>query len=70
MIQSATFSTVSLYELKKAGVKKKTLDFVDVEITNLRMGLSTYTEAQIKGLHAKIKLIYACVNMDVRHASI
>jgi hypothetical protein len=41
-----------------------------LQTANLTKRLSTDAEAQIADLHTKIKEIYACVNMDVRHALI
>jgi hypothetical protein len=70
MILQRTFSTVSEDDLERAGVKMTFLNFKHAEVTNLTKRLSTDAKAQIADLHTKIKEIYACVNMDVRHALI
>ena len=61
-----TFSTVSLEDLKKAGVTRKRLIFVSTKITELTKGLTTEAKAEIADLYSRIKKIYARVNMDVR----
>ncbi|KAH9083798.1 hypothetical protein EDB83DRAFT_2512105 [Lactarius deliciosus] len=59
-----SFSTVSLEDLEKAGVQGKWLVFKAAKITNLMNRLTMDTDSQIVDLHARIKEIYACVNMD------
>ncbi|KAH9040066.1 hypothetical protein EDB85DRAFT_2140703 [Lactarius pseudohatsudake] len=59
-----SFSTVSLKDLEMAGVQGKRLVFDPVKITNLTNRLTMDTDSQIVDLHARIKEIYACINMD------
>ena len=60
-----TFLTVSIDDLKKAGIQKRHLHLVAANIANLTNRLAMDNEALILGLHSRIKDIYACVNMDV-----
>ena len=60
-----TFLTVSIDDLKKAGIQKRYLRIVAANIANLTNRLAMDNEAQIMDLHSRIKDIYACVNMDV-----
>ncbi|KAH8995653.1 hypothetical protein EDB92DRAFT_1968910 [Lactarius akahatsu] len=57
-----SFSTVSLEDLKKAGVKKKWLVFKAEKIANLANRLTTDmgVSSQITDLYARINDIYAC----------
>ncbi|KAF8547413.1 hypothetical protein OG21DRAFT_1527175 [Imleria badia] len=58
-----TFSTVSREDLEKVGVTEKRLTFLPAKVTELTNGLPT-SAAEIVDLCARIKWIYACVNMD------
>ena len=64
MLQKLTFSTVTIEELKKAGIKRKRLSFELKKIAELIVTKSA--EAEISDLYSRIKKIYARVNMDVR----
>ncbi|KAH8995649.1 Flavinator of succinate dehydrogenase-domain-containing protein [Lactarius akahatsu] len=64
-----SFSTVLLEELEMAGVQEKRLVFDPVKLTDLTNGLTTEAGSQIADLHARIKEIYACVNMDYEPGS-
>ena len=66
MLQNVAFSAVTADQLEKAGVTKKHLIFEPAKVTELMEGLATNVEAKITDLHARIKDIFECVNMDVR----
>jgi hypothetical protein len=61
---------VAAEDLKKAGIMRKRLAFETAKVAELTEGLTVNAEAEIVDLHSRIKKIHACVNMDVRLASI
>jgi hypothetical protein len=68
ILQRVTFPTVTLEDLKKAGITRKRLVFEPTKVTELTKGLTTEAKVEIVDLHSRIKKIYARVNMDVRHS--
>jgi hypothetical protein len=66
--QRVTFSTVTREDLKKAGVMRKRLVFDAAKVNALIMtrGLTPHAATETVLLHARLKNIYAHVNMDVR----
>ncbi|KAH9176693.1 hypothetical protein EDB89DRAFT_1939413 [Lactarius sanguifluus] len=61
-----SFSSITLNDLKKVGIKREPLIFADEKIAKLVNGLTVDTEAHIADLYSRIKDIYACVNMDYK----
>ena len=66
MLQRTAFSTVTLEDLKKAGIKRKCLCFEPQKVAALVRELTMNAEIEIADLYSRIKKIYAHVNMDVR----
>jgi len=64
-----TFSTVTLDDLKKAGIKRKRLSFEPKRVAELMRELTKNAEAELSDLYSRIKKIYARVNMDYEPGS-
>ncbi|KAF8558058.1 hypothetical protein OG21DRAFT_1504752 [Imleria badia] len=64
-----TFSTVTAEDLEKAGVQRKCLVFEPAKVIELTNALPTSAETEIADLRARVKKIYAHVNIDYESSS-